>query len=222
MVSPTAPNSTTGQWSLMNRASDVPPPVVASGVTPVVALYGGGDGRDERLVLGEEGAAVARLPARRPPPRRRARRASMRRSSSSRSASGVQTSLKRTLKRKAAAAGMTFQAGLPTSMETISRLLRCELRRCPRRAGRAARWPMARSVRHRACARGAGRRRGPGARAPSPSADMRAAAADLDGVAQPLARGGLADDRRRRSAARGGPGHQRARCRPARRLPRPR
>jgi hypothetical protein len=36
-VAPTAPNSATGQYRAMKRASEVPPPVSSAGVTPVLA-----------------------------------------------------------------------------------------------------------------------------------------------------------------------------------------
>ena len=38
IVSPTKPNSTTGQYSRINRASDVPPPVVSLQSTPAISF----------------------------------------------------------------------------------------------------------------------------------------------------------------------------------------
>ena len=38
MVVPTRPNSATGQWRAMKRASEVPPPVSSFGVRPVLRV----------------------------------------------------------------------------------------------------------------------------------------------------------------------------------------
>ena len=48
MLPPNRPNSTTGQMSLMKRASDVPPLVESFGRRPVTSLDGVGDEIGER------------------------------------------------------------------------------------------------------------------------------------------------------------------------------
>ena len=115
MVRLRSPNSATGQWSLMKRASDVPPVVLRAGVTPVTAATesamivlnrpGGvtkaSPETSDRHVVGLAGRIEART-------------------DDALEARAGERSLKRTLKRAAAAPGMTFVASLPTSIEVSS------------------------------------------------------------------------------------------------------
>ena len=104
----------------MNRASDVPPDVESSGLKPVRAVDRLRNEIGESIGLGEEGRTHCRA-------RRRDRSAQLlpplaqRRAISASSVAGVQRSLNLTLKCACAFAGMTFIAGLPTSIVTISR-----------------------------------------------------------------------------------------------------
>ena len=50
IVWPTSPNSATGQKSLINRASDVPPDVLSSGSKPVMSLTTRDAGRGQECV----------------------------------------------------------------------------------------------------------------------------------------------------------------------------
>ena len=125
---PPSPTSTTGQWSLMNRASEVPPEVESSGRTPVSASTA-------RTTRSENGpGAVRKLsPA-------TWKRAAMPMPNSAATASAscsihsdrlaeVWASLKRIFTVARASAGITLLAGLPVSMRGDRQRRRVEMRR---------------------------------------------------------------------------------------------
>ena len=211
MVSPTRPNSTTGQTSLKKRASDVPPLVDSSGVAAGRLADRRGERRDQRVGPGQEPLApvgdaeiVWRAVARRNRARRGGSRGAL---------ADDQRSLKRTLNRAVASAGMTLDAGLPTSTLVTSRFDGWKSVLPSSRRSVVRRWR-----RRTSFGTGLSARCGIGDVALAPADPERhrqaAAAADLDHVAERCARRRLADDRRVEAHARpSAPGRGAWRCR---------
>ena len=113
------PNSTTGQASLMKRASDVPPLVESAGRRPVTSSTACGDEIGEGAARGQEGDRVGRIEGQRRGAPRRPRRSA--RAISACSVSGRPEIVEADVEDEPASAGITLEAGLPTSTVMTSR-----------------------------------------------------------------------------------------------------
>ena len=188
IVCPTSPNSATGQWAWMKRASEVPPVVLSSGVRPVTApiaaarqsLTGPGGTRNDSPLTSQESRYL--------PPT-----AASRRSTQSCRLALDHLSLKRMLNVARATPGAMLVAGLPMSIVVTCRLdgWKCSV---PSSSGVVVKACSIATSRCAALSTRCGYATWPCTPSTTSAAGHAAATADLDHVAERRGRGRLADD----------------------------